>query len=137
MARRYTWLAANRPMIYSAARIEPGGQAPQLRMSGEASSCLGTCHKPFTLRNRMTLASPLPLPTPADAKRVNAMTHAVATAMRRHNSPSLGAVDQTWLEGRPQTLLALLDTTVAASTAEPRERNWSQPVAGCSPTDWS
>ena len=76
----------------------------------------------------MTLASPLPLPTPADAKRVNAMTHAVATAMRRHNSPSLGAVDQTWLEGRPQTLLALLDTTVAASTAEPRDEEL---VAAC------
>jgi hypothetical protein len=70
----------------------------------------------------MTLASPsLPLPTPADTQRVNALTQALATAMRRHNSPLLGAVDQSWLEGRPQTLLSLLDTTVAASTAEPRD----------------
>jgi hypothetical protein len=76
----------------------------------------------------MTLASPLPLPTPADTKRVNALTHAVATAMRRQNSPSLGAVDQAWLEGRPQTLLSLLDTTVAASTAERRDEDL---VAAC------
>jgi hypothetical protein len=69
----------------------------------------------------MTLASLLPLPTAADTKRVNALTHAVATAIRRRNSPSLGAADQIWLEGRPQTLLSLLDTTVAASTAEPRD----------------
>jgi hypothetical protein len=76
----------------------------------------------------MTLASPLPLPTPADTKRVSALTYAVATAMRRHNAPSLGAVDQAWLEGRPQTLLSLLDTTVAASAAEPRDEEL---VAAC------
>jgi hypothetical protein len=69
----------------------------------------------------MILASRLPLPTPADTRRVNALTRTVATAMRRHNSPSLGRVDQAWLEGRPQTLLSLLDTTVAASTAERRD----------------
>nr|WP_294502147.1 hypothetical protein [uncultured Rhodopila sp.] len=76
----------------------------------------------------MTLASPLPLHTPADTKRVSALTYAVASAMRRHNAPSLGAVDQAWLEGRPQTLLSLLDTTVAASAAEPRDEEL---VAAC------
>ena len=69
----------------------------------------------------MTLASPLPLPTPADTRRIKALTRAMATAMRLHNSPSLGAVDQAWLEGQPQALLSLLDTAVAASTAERRD----------------
>ena len=41
--------------------------------------------------------------------------------MRRHDSPALGAADKAWLEGRPQTLLSLLDTAVAASTAERRD----------------
>jgi hypothetical protein len=49
------------------------------------------------------------------------MTRALATAMRRHNSLSLGAVDQAWLEGQPQALFALLDTAVAASTAKRRD----------------
>jgi hypothetical protein len=69
----------------------------------------------------MTLASPLPLPTPADTRRVKALTRSVATAMRRYNSLSLDAVDQAWLEGQPQTLLSLLDIAVAASTAERRD----------------
>ena len=69
----------------------------------------------------MTLAATLPLPTPADTKRVKALARAVATAIRKHDSPSLGAVDQAWLEGQPQTLLPLLDTAVAASTAERRD----------------
>jgi len=76
----------------------------------------------------MMLASPLPLPTPADTRRVNALTRAVATAMRRQSSLSLAAVDQAWLEGRPQILLPLLDTTVAASTAERRDEGL---IAAC------
>jgi hypothetical protein len=69
----------------------------------------------------MSLASPLPLPTPQDTRRVKALTRAAAMAMRRHSSPTLGAVDQAWLEGQPQTLLSLLDTAVAASTAKRRD----------------
>ena len=71
----------------------------------------------------MSLASPLPLPTPQDARRVKALTRAAAMAMRRHSSPTLGAVDQAWLEGQPQTLLSLLDTAVAASTAKRRDED--------------
>jgi hypothetical protein len=67
----------------------------------------------------MSLASPLP--TPEDARRVKALTRAAAMAMRRDSSPTLGAVDQAWLEGQPQTLLLLLDTAVAASTAKRRD----------------
>ena len=69
----------------------------------------------------MTLASPLPLPTPHDAGRVKALTRAAAMAMRRHGSPTLDAVDQAWFEGQPQTLLPLLDIAVAASTAKRRD----------------
>lgn len=69
----------------------------------------------------MPLASPLPLPTPQDARRVKSLTRTAATAMRQHGSPMLGAMDQAWLEGQPQTLLPLLDTAVAASTAKRRD----------------
>ena len=69
----------------------------------------------------MILASPLPLPTPQDARRVKSLTRAAAAAMRRDGSPALDAADQSWLEGRPQTLLPLLDTAVAASKAKRRD----------------
>ena len=69
----------------------------------------------------MPLASPFPLPTAQDAKQVKALTRAAAMAMRRHGSPMLSAVDQAWFEGQPQTLLPLLDTAVAASTAKRRD----------------
>jgi hypothetical protein len=74
----------------------------------------------------MTLASPPPSaapppPTPADTKRVKAMTRTVAMDLRRHGTPALGAADKAWLEGQPQSLWSLLDTAVAISTAGRRD----------------
>ena len=63
-----------------------------------------------------------PPPTPADTKRVKAMTRTVAIDMRRHGTPALGAADKAWLEGQPQSLWSLLfDTAVAISTAGRRD----------------
>jgi hypothetical protein len=74
----------------------------------------------------MTLASPPPStapppPTPADRRRVKAMTRTVAMDLRRHGTPALGVADKAWLEGQPQSLWALLDTAVATSTAGRRD----------------
>ena len=74
----------------------------------------------------MTLASPSPSaappsPTPADTRRVKALTRTVAMDLRQHGTPALGAADKAWLEGQPQSLWPLLNAAVATSTAERRD----------------
>ncbi len=69
----------------------------------------------------MPLASPLPLPPSQDTRRVKALARTAAMAMQRHGAPTLSAADQAWFEGQPQSLLPLLDTAVAASTAKRRD----------------
>ena len=75
----------------------------------------------MTLASLAQSAAPPP-PTPADTRRVKAMMRTVAMDLRRHGTPALGAADKAWLEERPQSLWPLLDTAVAASTAERRDQ---------------
>ena len=62
-----------------------------------------------------------PLPTPADTRRVKALTRAVATDLRRHGTPALDQEGMAWMEDHPECLWPLLDTAVDASTAGQRD----------------
>jgi hypothetical protein len=59
--------------------------------------------------------------TPADTRRVKALTRAVTVELRRHGTPALAAADMAWMEARPQSLWPLLDAAVAASTVRQRD----------------
>ena len=59
-----------------------------------------------------------PPPTPADIRRIKALTRAVATDVRRHGTPALDQKGMAWMEDHPQCLWPLFDTAVAASTAD-------------------
>jgi hypothetical protein len=65
-------------------------------------------------------ATPRPS-TPADTRRVKALTRAVTVELRRHGTPALAAADMAWMEARPQSLWPLLDAAVAASTVRQRD----------------
>jgi len=62
-----------------------------------------------------------PPPTPADIRRIKALTRAVATDVRRHGTPALDQKGMAWMEDHPQCLWPLFDTAVAASTADQRD----------------
>jgi len=62
-----------------------------------------------------------PPPTPADIRRIKALTRAVATDVRRRGTPALDQEGMAWMEDRPQCLWPLLDITVAASTTGQRD----------------
>src|SRR5262249_27981424 len=60
-------------------------------------------------------------PTVADTRQVKAVIRAVARELRRHGTPSFDVVSNACLERQPQSLWALLDAAVAASTAHRRD----------------
>jgi hypothetical protein len=62
-----------------------------------------------------------PPPTPADIRRIKALTRAVATDFRRHGTLTLDQEGMAWMKERPQCLWPLLDIAVAASTTGQRD----------------
>lgn len=59
--------------------------------------------------------------TPADIRRVKALTRSVAAELHQHDNPALNAADRNWMETHPQSLSPLLDAAVAASAARKRD----------------
>lgn len=59
--------------------------------------------------------------TPADVRRVKALTRSVTAELRQHDNPALNAADRNWMETHPQSLWPLLDAAIAASAARKRD----------------
>ena len=62
-----------------------------------------------------------PSATSEDSRRAKALVRTVAAELRRRGTPALDTAGDAWLEDQPQSLWALLDAAVAASTARKRD----------------